>query len=77
MAPIKDKLWGFIDKQGKIVIPAQYEITAGGFASLFKKYDKGFIDGLARVKYNKKWGFLLPNGDVLGGNWYENAELFE
>jgi hypothetical protein len=45
---------------------------------MFKKnVEKGFIHGLARVKYNKKWGFLNEKGEVLGNNWYQNAEIFD
>jgi hypothetical protein len=57
------------------VIPAKYGITVGGF-SMFKFDEKGFINGLARVKYNKKWGFIKPDGQVLGNRWYENAEPY-
>jgi hypothetical protein len=39
--------------------------------------EKGFINGLARVKYNKEWGFLNGKGEVLGNKWYENAEVFD
>ena len=76
-APVKEKkLWGFIDKTGKIVIPAEYEITAGGLSLFSKNPLKGFQNGLARVKRNKKWGFINIQGEVLGGKWYQNAELF-
>ena len=77
LAPVKMKEWGFINTTGKLVIPTNYQITAGGLASLFRKNDKGFIGGLARVKYEKKWGFLKPDGKVLGEKWFENAELFQ
>ncbi|MEQ3662004.1 MAG: WG repeat-containing protein, partial [Flavobacterium sp.] len=61
---------------GKLVIPTHYQITAGGFG-IFRKEEKGFVGGLARVKKDKKWGFLKPDGAVLGGQWFENAELFQ
>jgi hypothetical protein len=77
LAPVKDKEWGFIDVTGKLVIPCNYQITAGGFVSLFRKSDKGFIDGLARVKLDKQWGFIKPDGTVLAEKWFENAELFQ
>ena len=66
------KLWGFIDKSGKLVIPMEYDISSGLFQSGFKK---GFIDGLARVKKNKEWGFIDEKGQVIG-KWHQNAEPF-
>ena len=43
---------------------------------MFVQQDKGFIDGIARVKNEGKWGFLKPDGTVVGNQWFENAELF-
>ena len=40
--------WGFIDETGKEVILLQYQ-RAGGF-----------INGLAKVMLNDKWGFINP-----------------
>ncbi|HEY0091861.1 MAG TPA: WG repeat-containing protein, partial [Flavobacterium sp.] len=76
LAPVKEKNWGFIDKSGKMVIPTQYGITAGGLFSMFKEDEKGFVDGIARVKNDKLWGFINKEGQVLGNQWFENAELF-
>ena len=39
--------------------------------------ETGFIKGLARVKYEKKWGFVNTKGEILGDKWYENAEPFK
>ncbi len=75
-APVKDKDWGFIDTTGKLVIPMEYDITAG-FGFLGGNNEKGFINGFARVKSKKGWGFLDKNGDLLGDKWFENAEPFE
>ena len=74
LAPVKDKSWGFINTSGKLVIPTQYGISAGGVFSKFK--EKGFMNGLVRVKSEKKWGFLKQNGQVLGNQWFDNAETF-
>ena len=76
LAPVKAKKWGFVDKNGTLVIPAESDITAG-FSTLFKSNEKGFVDGLARVKKNKNWGFIDKSGKVLGGKWFQNAELFQ
>ncbi|MNE98932.1 KWG Leptospira [compost metagenome] len=77
MAPIKEKNWGFINESGKIVIPTQYGITAGGIFAMFQDQQKGFIDGVARVKNQNAWGFLKPDGTVLCNQWYDNAEPFQ
>jgi hypothetical protein len=76
LAPIKENNWGFINKEGKLVIPTQYGITANAIVAIFTEQDKGFINGVARVKNEGKWGFLRPDGTVLGNQWYDNAELF-
>ncbi|MBA4388298.1 MAG: hypothetical protein C0404_09980 [Verrucomicrobia bacterium] len=44
------KGYGYVDGQGKEVIPGEYE-AAGDFS-----------DGLAKVKKNKKWGFIDKTG---------------
>jgi hypothetical protein len=76
LAPVKEKNWGFINETGKIVIPTQYGITTNGIIAMFVQQDKGFIDGVARVKNEGKWGFLKPDGTVVSNQWFENAELF-
>ena len=76
LAPVKESNWGFINESGKLVIPTQYGITANAIIAMFVQQDKGFIDGVARVKNEGKWGFLKPDGTVLANQWFENAELF-
>jgi hypothetical protein len=79
LAPVRENEWGFIDTTGKLVIPAKYQITAGGFAAWFRKNDKGFVGGLARVaiKSEKKWMYLKTDGSILGNKKFDNAELFQ
>jgi hypothetical protein len=60
-----------------MIIPTQYGISGGLFAMLFRDDEKGFVNGLARVTNEKKWGFLKPDGTVLGNQWYESAEPFK
>ncbi len=74
LAAVQKGGWGFIDETGSLVIPADYEISVA-FGSYFRE-EKGFIDGLARVKRSGKWGFIKPDGQVLNG-WFQNAELFQ
>ncbi|MHA7056993.1 WG repeat-containing protein [Aquimarina sp. M1] len=77
LAPVKIEEWGFVNTKGELVIETKYGITAGSFGFLSGRVaEKGFVDGLARVKYNKQWGFLMPDGKLLGDKWFENAEPF-
>ena len=48
----KDNKYGFIDRNGKIVIPLEYE-DAGNFS-----------EGLAPVKKDGKWGYISKSGEV-------------
>lgn len=75
LAAVKIKDWGFINTQGELIIPDRYGITAS-FSFFKKNQPKGFVNGLARVKYNRQWGFLTKDGNVLGDQWFQNAELF-
>lgn len=52
----------------------EYDISSG-FGFLQSGSDKGFIDGYARVKKDKDWGFIDKDGKVLG-KWHQNAENF-
>ena len=61
----KDGKYGFIDKQGKLVIPIQYD-NIGGFA-----------EGLARVQQNGKYGFLDKSGNTAIPFKFKNAGSFE
>ncbi|MCV3214166.1 WG repeat-containing protein [Plectonema radiosum NIES-515] len=48
-----DKYWGYIDKTGQIVIPAQFEEA------------KPFKEGLAIVKFGNEWGYIDKNGQKI------------
>ena len=78
LAPVKsEKLWGFIDKTGKEVIAQKYVITTGGLSLFKKNVEKGFINGLARVKYKKTGDLSIPKGNVLNDTWFINLEDFK
>ena len=49
----KDGKYGFVDKQGKLVIPLDYG-NAGSFS-----------EGLALVEKNRKLGFIDKKGNVV------------
>lgn len=77
LAPVKvGKEWGFVDASGELTIPAQYAISVALVGFLTGGDEKGFINGLARVKHKGKWGFINTKGQVIGNEWFENAELF-
>ena len=50
---IRDKKFGYIDRNGVIVIPAQF------------KRAENFSDGLARVMIGEKSGFIDRNGKIV------------
>ena len=70
--------WGFINKNGEIIAEPKYQILMEkGFGFIkFQNLNRGFNNGLARVKYKKKWGFINSNGELLNNTWYKNLELF-
>jgi len=74
-APVKDKAWGFINTSGEVIIPMEYGIS-GNFAFLKGSEEKGFVNGVARVKSKKGWGFFNEKGELLGNKWFQNAEPF-
>jgi serine/threonine protein kinase len=55
----KGKLWGFSDKDGKILIEPKYD------------YADPFEDGMANVKYGKKTGFVDQTGREIIVNKYD------
>ncbi|MEC3906090.1 WG repeat-containing protein [Tamlana sp. 2201CG12-4] len=76
LAPVKPfgtSNWGFINKKGQMVIPATLLITPS--FSLNRK-TKGFIGSVAKVKQNNKWGFITPEGNLLGEKQFSNINIF-
>lgn len=60
---INDK-WGFADKNGKMVIPAQYEDA------------RSFANGMAAVKIDGQWGFIDLEGNVVIQPQFTDAKDF-
>ncbi len=56
--------WAYLDKSGKIAIPARFE----------RAHD--FAEGLARVRLNGKWGFIKPDGAFAVEPTFEDARDF-
>lgn len=61
LAVEKNGKWGFIDRQGRLVIPADFEDT------------KGFSDGKAAVKLDGFWGVIDTSGKLLIQPRYKSA----
>ncbi|MBF7048142.1 WG repeat-containing protein, partial [Campylobacter volucris] len=59
-----DNKWGFIDKNGKLIIEAKYD----------NAYD--FSEGLARVELNGKWGFINKKGEIAIDTKYNRTKDF-
>ena len=60
----KDGKWGFIDKNGKVVIEPQFD-DAGDFS-----------EGFAQVKKDGKYGFIDKSGKVVIEPQFDNVEYF-
>ena len=61
--------WGFINKQGNMVIPCRYDLSG--------VYDECyFSDGLACVKRNNLWGFVNKQGQEVISLKYDDASPF-
>jgi hypothetical protein len=46
--------WGFIDRTGKLIIPAQFDEVY---------YDAQFSEGMCGVRVDKKWGYIDHSGN--------------
>lgn len=60
----KDGKYGFVDKDGTVVIPLIYDDAA-----------QRFEEGTARVKKDRKWGFVDKEGTVVVPLIYDNVAL--
>lgn len=60
----KEGKWGFIDKSGKMVIPAIYERV------------KSFSENLVAVQLNGKWGFINKKGKMVIKPQFTEVEDF-
>jgi hypothetical protein len=49
-----ERFYGIINNQGKIIVPAKYEEVG--------EWGVRFSDGLCKVKYDGKWGYVNVNG---------------
>ena len=66
LAPVKkDDKWGYIDKNGAIIIPFEFSEA------------EPFSSGLARVQKDEKYGFIDKNGKLIIGYIYTYAETFK
>ena len=72
--PYDGKGYGFIDRTGKMVIPAKYAQIQN---SLTSPLSKPFSEGLAPVALDQKWGFIDGKGNVAIPFEYEMATAFK
>lgn len=59
-----DGLWGFIDKDGTVVIEPKYEDA------------RSFVNGLAAVQYAGQWGYIDSTGKLVIDTQFEDAKDF-
>jgi len=71
---IKNK-WGFIDKNGKIVIPVKFQNV---YNSLFTEFGVNAFkaSNLASVQIKKKWGFIDKKGKLIITAIFDEAHNF-
>jgi hypothetical protein len=79
IVPTGNAKWGFIDKQGTVVIAPRYDDVAedlhGGENSLGRKFHN-FSEGLAAVKMAGKWGYIDKTGKVVVKPQFDLAGAF-
>lgn len=64
LAAVKlDELWGFVDKNGKVVIDFKY-----GYRQYLQGLDSGIKNGLIKVYKNSKEGYI----DIKGNEYFED-----
>lgn len=61
----KDGKWGFIDREGKLIIDCQYDNVCGGFSN-----------GLAAVEKEGIWRYINTDGEWVFDMLFENAHAF-
>ncbi len=64
LTAVKDSKWGYMNSKGQYVIEPKY------------KKATSFTDGVARVKYKKKWGLINEQGELVNDMWFDNLEEF-
>ncbi len=65
LARVKSSNWGAIDKNGKVVIPMDYEQL------------DSIADGIASAKRNGKWTYVQPHKGELFAPRYERAHMMQ
>ena len=63
----EDGLWNFLSKEGKILHPSEWFVTAGNFCN-----------GAARIQTtrNSLWNFITEDGKYLSYDWFTQAYDF-
>lgn len=71
--------WGFIDKSGKMVIPAKFDdVTRDQYSgcTLRHKPFRNFSEGMCGVRVGEKWGYIDEDGAFVVPLKYDNAGNF-
>lgn len=71
--------WGFIDKSGKMVIPAKFDDVSRdqyGGCTVHHKPFCNFSEGLCGVRVGDKWGYIDYGGEFRIPLKYDNAGTF-
>lgn len=70
--------WGFMDRNGNVVIEPQFEEIHMLAASVHgRRFTVPFKEGMAAVQVNGKWGFINTNGKMVIKPHFEEVSDFE
>lgn len=72
--PYRNAKYGFIDEQGKVVIPPRFEpeFEHHGFIGSLTR----FSDGMAKVKLDGKYGYINKSGELVVPAQFSSADDF-
>lgn len=68
--------YGFVDGNGHLVIECIYDEVFEENLLADNPNDRYFVEGIARVKLNNKWGFINSDGKVIGEIKYKKVNRF-
>ena len=74
----QDGKWGYIDKEGKLVIPSQFDradLFLEGLALINVGFKPGYLQGRIGGD-NGKWGYIEPTGKIVIKPQFDNARSF-
>lgn len=72
----RNNKFGFVDGNGHLIIECIYDEIVEEKTKLDNTKEKYFVEGLARVRLNNKWGFIDMDGNTIGGIKYKKVNRF-